>query len=593
MNIILRDEYPRPDFVRDEWISLNGEWDFAFDDENQGLAQNWPLGANPFDRKIIVPFPFQSKLSGIGDPSSHPVIWYKREFTIPSEWAGKRILLNFGAVDFSSTIWINGRYAGSNSGGYVPFALDITELTREGANVITIRVVDDEATDQPRGKQSARNHPWGCWYTRVSGIWQSVWLEPVSEVHLKKVRLTPEIDSQVLRLEYELSKYEGNVALLFEASFNGSSIAKVEVPFAERFNHFTDMVPRRDGTTSIPINDPKLWSPEEPNLYDLTIRVTQDGTIVDEVKTYFGMREIKAENGRIYLNGRPYYLRMILDQGFWPDGIYTPSSAEDFKKDIEMTKAFGFNGARKHQKIEDPYYYYYCDKLGLLVWSEMPAAYYYTEESARNVAEEWRRAIIRDYNHPCIMAWVPVNESWGVDQLKLNQKVDPRLANHLDMLYHLTKSLDPTRLVISNDGWQHATTDLVTIHEYTQDHDDLSRRFQKFKEDPYSAPFSHKVPILLPGRPYNGQPMMITEFGGVKVSEQGTTGWGYGEDAATYSEMIERIRGLVEAILGEEGIAGYCYTQLTDVEQEVNGLMTYDRRPKCDPDDLKKVFRGR
>lgn len=626
MNIPLnvpRGEYPRPDFVRKHWLSLNGEWNFAFDDNEIGIAEDWVNDPGALGRKIIVPFPFQSALSGIGDNSPHPVIWYQRTFKVPAQWGGKRILLNFGAVDFGCTVWVNGQYAGSNIGGYVPFTFDITDLVGNGENHLTLRVVDDERLDQPRGKQSARRESWDCWYTRVSGIWQSVWLEPVSSVHLKKLKLVPDIDRQELTVNYELSAYTDDVRLHFTASIGGDVVAEIEVPFKRHFTPFSDITPPAEGGIEMPIVSPRLWSPEQPNLYDLDIRITCGGEVLDEVHTYFGMRKISIENGRVYLNNRPYYLRMVLDQGIWPDGIYTPASVDQFKIDVEMAKAFGFNGARKHQKIEDPYYYYYCDKLGLLVWSEMPACYHFDETAIRHIVDEWQRAVRRDYNHPCIMAWVPVNESWGVEPLRFDPlrfdrsvlgggvEVEEhkdegegesenigieeyrRAMHHLEAMYHITRALDGTRLVVSNDGWQHATTDIVTIHEYTQDHEDLARRYKAFKVDRNAACFSHGLPTILPGYSYRGQPIMITEFGGVKVEEQGAPGWGYGRAARDYQEMARRIRMLVDTILAEDDICGYCYTQLTDTEQEVNGLMTSNRVPKLPPDQLSGIFQGR
>jgi beta-galactosidase/beta-glucuronidase len=301
------------------------------------------------------------------------------------------------------------------------------------------------------------------------------------------------------------------------------------------------------------------------------------------------MRKIAIENGKVYLNNEPYFLRMILDQGYWPDGIYTPRSIADLEYDVEMTKKFGFNTARKHQKFEDPYYYYYCDKLGLLTWCEMAACYHYDEEISKNITDEWQRLVIRHYNHPSVIAWVPINESWGVDQLS-DQEPDPRLVSHMQTMYHLTKSLDPTRLVIGNDGWQMAETDIIAIHEYTQDAEDFKRRYAQFKVDPYSKAFSHGRPIMLPGFTITDQPIMITEFGGVKIQDGNLSSWGYGDDAKDVEDMLARVEALVSAILEQREVAGYCYTQLTDVEQEVNGLLTFDRKPKADPERIAKIF---
>lgn len=589
--MILRSEYPRPDLVRHDWIGMNGEWEFAFDDQDQGLVKDWAHDPKSFTKKIIVPFPYQSPLSGIGDPAIHPVIWYHRFFTIPSDWAGKQVIIHFGACDYETFVWINGCLAGSHRGGYASFHMEISALLQPGLNEVTIRVVDRDSISQPRGKQNAKDKPWGCWYTRVSGIWQSVWMEPVSPIHLEHLKLTPDIDRKQLNIRYCLNQFATDLELRCRASFQGKIVADTVTQVTGTSSRYADE-PQAEGYLCLGISDLKLWSPEEPQLYDLRIELHRAGEILDTVESYFGMRQIGVEEGRICLNHRPYYLRMVLDQGFWPDGIYTPMSIVEFEKDIKLTKAMGFNGTRKHQKIEDPYFYYYCDRMGLLVWEEMPSCYRLDEAAVQNLSGEWQHVIKRDYNHPSIMAWIPMNESWGVEPLLSPD--DPSqykmAVRYLETLYYLTKTLDETRLVISNDGWQQAVTDLISIHEYTQDSRDLDRRYQAFKQDRHGICFSHKLQILLPGYEYRNQPLMITEFGGVKVEEQQAAGWGYGEAARTYQEMVERIDQLVAVIAAEKEICGFCYTQLTDVEQEINGLLDHEHRPKVDPEQLARIF---
>lgn len=588
----IRDEYPRPALVRREWLNLNGEWLFAFDDADQGLTKDWINRPQFFTEKILVPFPFQSKLSGIGTPESHPVIWYRREFRIPSDWNGKRIRLNFGAVDYYSTIWVNGAFVGVNRGGYVPFSFDITDYLINGENQLVLRVIDDENPNRPRGKQSAKHHSWACWYGRVSGIWQPVWLEPVNRVHLKKLKLLPDIDRGELAVRFQLSAFEEDTRLYCQVSFQGKVIAENEFTANPEYNEFADEFPLAEKMFKISIPQPRLWSPEKPDLYDLEIRVLKAGEEADQVRTYFGMRKISVERGRICLNNQPYYLRMVLDQGIWAEGIYLPETVDGLKKDVEMTKALGFNGARKHQKIEDPYYYYFCDRIGLLVWSELPSSYSFDENMIQTSTEEWQRAIDRDYNHPCIMAWVPVNESWGTEPLRSpeNPEMFQRAVEYLETMYHLTKALDGSRLVISNDGWHQATTDVITIHDYSQDPAELSRRYRKFKEERRGISFLPGFPIILPGYEYRGQPVIISEFGGVKAAEQGSFGWGYGDAVSTYPEMGERISKLIRTILAEAEICGFCYTQLTDTEQEVNGLMNAQRLPKLATDKFREIF---
>jgi beta-galactosidase/beta-glucuronidase len=589
---ILRNEYPRPDFVRHDWLSLNGEWLFAFDDCNCGLAEDWINQKQYFAKQIKVPFPFQSELSGIGDPDQHQVIWYRRGFTVPSGWGERQIKLNFGAVDYDTSLWVNGIFVGTNQGGYVPFSFNITDCLIEGENQLVLRVFDDETPNRPRGKQTAKKDNWACWYTRVSGIWQSVWLEPVAKNHLKTVKLLPNLDQEEVLIRFQLSNYSENTRIRFRLLFKDKVVSEAETSINKEFDQFADIVPLSEHAFKMTVPDIQPWSPETPNLYDLEIRLNEAGQTIDEVRTYFGMRKISVEQGRICLNNKPYYLRMILDQGIWSDGLYTPRSIDELKKDVEMTKAFGFNGARKHQKIEDPYYYYFCDKLGLLVWAEMPSCYSFDETMIRTSIAEWQRAIHCNYNHPCIMAWVPVNESWGVRQLfnPGNSEVFKRAVSYLETIYHLTKSLDDSRLVISNDGWQHAATDVITIHDYSQDAEELARNYHRFKEDRHAESFLPGLPIILPGYEYQGQPIMISEFGGVKVVEQGSFGWGYGNAASTYPEMGERIEKLIRTILAEAEICGYCYTQLTDTEQEVNGLMDAQRVSKLTPNKFAEIF---
>lgn len=587
--MVRRLEYPRPQFVRERWQALNGEWDFTFDDDNLGLLEEWHKEKIK-DKTIIVPYAYQSELSGIQDQAVHTIVWYQRDFSIPEEWQKSQIILNFNAVDYRSTIWVNGKLVGVNKGGYVGFKFDITDCLVEGTNQVTIRVEDYPSIKQPRGKQTARQEgSWACWYTPVTGIWQSVWLEAVGSTSIDHVKLEPNIDDSTVQVHYWLNNVSSAVTLECLVKKEGRRIGSTQVEVERRHHRFGDRIPRNEGSFTLSIPEAELWSPERPHLYDLELRVIQSGIVLDEVKTYVGMRKISVENGKVYLNNQPYYLRMILDQGFWPQGIYTPQSIEEIKYDVEMTKKFGFNGARKHQKFEDPYYYYYCDKLGLLTWCEMAACYYYDEEVSLNITEEWQRLVVEHYNYPSVMAWVPVNESWGVDQLTHNSK-DPRLASHMNTLYYLTKSLDPTRPVIGNDGWQMAITDLIAIHDYNQDAQELKRRYEVFKANRHASVFNHGLPILLEGYEYLGQPIMMTEFGGVKVTEQQAEGWGYGKDAEDYEEMVKRIDELVTMLEGEPEICGYCYTQLTDVEQEVNGLMTYDRQVKVAPEQLAEIF---
>ncbi len=575
LDSIPRPEYPRPQLVRDRWTNLNGEWHFAFDDEDVGLEERWQevtperlAGSSPFDRRIVVPYCYQSKLSGIGDTAFHDVVWYARTFAAERA-PDEATILHFGAVDYRATVWVNGLEVARHEGGHTPFEADVTHALRDGENVLVVRAEDpSEDLTIPRGKQYWKELSESIFYTRTTGIWQTVWLEPMHRVHIASLRITPDVDSGSVLVEVGLSRQEQGLRLRARISREMATVVD-------------DLVSVRSGrvTRRFPLGSARersaLWSPEHPNLYDLHLEVVRpDGTVVDAVDSYFGMRKVEARGGRVYLNNRPYYQRLVLDQGYFPEGILTAPSAEDLRRDIELAKEMGFNGARKHQKVEDPQYLYLADTLGFLVWGEMANAYEFSEEYVARIAREWQEAVRRDYNHPCIVAWVPVNESWGVPGLG----TDRRQVEHLLAMYHLTRSLDQTRLVVSNDGWEHALTDLCTIHDY-RDAPALVRDYATPESSVAAEPAAR--PIYCAGFGYRGEPILITEFGGIAFQADRERGWGY-STVADSEELLRRYEALIGAILSSETVQGFCYTQLTDVEQEVNGLLTYDRRPKAD-----------
>jgi beta-galactosidase/beta-glucuronidase len=573
---IPRPEYPRPQFVRERWLNLNRTWRFDFDDANIGLKERWHENP-PLKREILVPFAFQSKASGIHTNEFHDVVWYQRDFELPTDWSGSRILLHFGAVDYRTWVWVNGCFATYHEGGHTPFQADITAYLRGAANSLTVRVEDPSADlHQPRGKQYWKTESASIFYTRTTGIWQTVWLEPVAAVYLDNLRLTPDIDRGVIQIDYELGgNLSGDVEVETEVIYQGSQIvSSAHKPDIERSSQSFSLG-----------GQPHLWSPENPVLYDLTVRVKRDGKALDEITSYFGMRKISIEDGKVRLNNQPYVMKLVLDQGYHPDGVLTFPSDEDYKRDIELTKAMGFNGARKHQKVEDPRYLYWADKMGLLVWGEMANSYAFSPTYVRRITAEWQEAVRRDYNHPCIVAWVPVNESWGVPDLNN----DPRQRAHLVSLYHLTKSLDNTRLVVSNDGWEHAQTDLLTIHDYASEGQVLRERYTTLESTLAARPA--KRDLYTTGFQHQGQPVLLTEYGGVAFRKSQQAGWGYSvaEDEA---EFIRRYAEIVEAVLASPVLQGYCYTQLTDVEQEINGLLTYDRQPKTDPKTIARINAG-
>ncbi len=573
-----RPEYPQPQFERTEWQNLNGSWEFDFDDANTGMDGHWWNGEKAFARTITVPFCFESKKSGIGDTSFHRWVWYRRTFSVPAGWSGRRVLLHFGAVDYRAWVWVNGERAGSHEGGNTPFAFDVTALLKPGGNTVTVRA-EDPPEDRyiPRGKQYWKPQSESIFYTRTSGIWQTVWMEPVSAAHIESVQITAGMDG--------LAQFYAVVAGASPGMEFRASVA------SEGATVGSAVVPATSGHVSatVQVQGARLWSPDHPNLYDVTFELVEKGKAVDQVKSYLGFRSIGRDGGMITLNGRRTVLKFVLDQGYWPESILTPPSDDALKYDIKMTKDMGFNGARKHQKVEDPRYLYWADHMGLMVSSEMANAYEFDAGAVERFTREWMEAVKRDYSHPSIVIWVPINESWGVPALK----EDPQQAAYLQALYHLTGALDATRPVIDNEGWEHTDeTDLFAIHDYAANGDALAAKYQSLGDPDAAIPDGGRA-ALIPGFAYNGAPMYLSEFGGVAFVPEGakTPGksWGYAGVEKTQEAAMNRISSLFTAIAETPAFAGYCYTQLTDVEQEVNGLMTYDRKPKYPVEEIRKM----
>jgi beta-galactosidase/beta-glucuronidase len=579
-----RPEYPRPQFVREQWLNLNGLWAFRTDDDNRGMSESWFSPEAEFPAYILVPFAPESKRSGIADRSFHPCVWYRRFFSIPEAWAGKKILLNFGAVDYRATVWVNGVLVASHEGGHTPFHCNITPALRGAdprGHVVAVRV-EDPPTDRyiPRGKQHWEERPVSIFYARTTGIWQTVWLEPVPGSYLETVRITAHIDGSV--------SFEATVADPGPFQFVNASVSWGGQPLASGMSVADG--PR--AMVAARVGEPRLWSPDTPNLYDVRFELHGRKGLLDTVDAYFGFRAVSAQEGKVLLNGDPIFLRTVLDQGYWPETNLTPPDDEAIQADIRVTKDLGFNGVRKHQKVEDPRYLYWADKLGLIVSGEMANAYLFDDHSVARMTREWIEVVNRDYNHPSILIWVPVNESWGVPNL-----ADARQQAHVQALYYLTKSLDDTRLVIDNDGWEHtAVTDLFAIHDYTRTGEEFYRRFENIAREGVPLPLYGKM-YLAPGQHYNGSPIFLSEFGGIgyvlpedrgKVPENS---WGYSGVEGTAEMALARMRGLYEAIARIRKITGVCYTQLYDVEQEVNGLLTYDRRPKFDAEAIRSMNR--
>lgn len=570
---IPRPEFPRPDFVRNEWETLNGTWEFSFEE---------PV----FDRQIQVPFCYQSSMSGIGETKDCKTVWYRRTVELKEEkLAGKRLLLKFGAVDSEAKVWVNGQYVGEHVGGYSSFEMDITPFVTSGENEIKVQATDDTNSDKPRGKQSWTGEKFGCWYTPCTGIWQSVWLEYVGRIHLKRVKYTPDVSSLSVLCEVFVSDTEDTMVELTvrtqkDSIFLGSQRLLCRHGYGKAVVTLPDYDIRRNEL---------LWTPEEPNLIDVRVKVFSgdaSGAEVceDEVETYFGMRSIEYVNGRILLNGSAFYQRLILDQGYWPESILTPPSDEAIQKDILLTKKMGFNGARKHQKIEDPRYYYWADRLGLIVWGELPSAYQFNDNAVEASARELVRFVERDYNHPCIVTWVPVNESWGVREVLDNAQQQ----DYCRMLTYLVRSLDPVRLVSSNDGWEQVSeTDICAIHDYAL----FPETVQKYDDmEEICSGYSESRQLFAADNEYQGQPVILTEYGGIAFEKEEEEGWGYYRKVRNEEEFIQRLQPITEFLIRSGKFAGFCYTQLTDVMQEVNGLLHEDRTPKVSVEKLKEIF---
>jgi beta-galactosidase/beta-glucuronidase len=570
-----RPEFPEPQFERTDWLSLNGEWQFAFDDSDVGVDAHWYAADHQLDRRITVPYCFESKLSGIADTGFHPWAWYRRVVTLPESWRSRRTLLRFGAVDYQAEVWVNGQLAGSHEGGNTPFSFDVTPLLKPGGNIMVVRAWDPPQDRLiPRGKQYWEPKSKSIFYTRTSGIWQPVWLESTGPAYLERIHIRPDPLGTVI--------FDGIIA----RSKSGDQLRISILDSESEISRGTAPIEQGRADTSIRVVAPRAWSVEDPKLYNVRLEVIRNDQVVDRVRSYFGFRRVEAHDGHVWLNGKPLYLKFVLDQGYWPESILTPPTDAAIQYDIRMSKEMGFNGARKHQKVEDPRFLYWADRMGFLISGEMANAQGFDDQYANRFTREWTEAVLRDINHPSIIVWAPLNESWGVPDLR-----DHRQQAHLKSLYALTHALDGTRLVIDNEGWMHTDmTDLFAIHDYTRNGPLLWERYRDLGRKPARVPDNGR-PALISGYQYNGSPIYLSEFGGIafippdhKVPEEA---WGYSGVEKTAGDALDRLESLYRALEHIPQISGICYTQLTDVEQEVNGLMTFDRKPKFDQKKLK------
>ena len=586
-----RSEYPRPQFRRADWLCLNGTWQFNVE------------GAAP--QTIVVPFAYQSRLSGIGDRATHPVVWYRRQLTLPSAWRGRRVLLHFGAVDYRADVWLDDVHLGSHEGGYTPFTF---ELPRSAGgddvdeHTLVVRCEDQPSDEQPRGKQDTVEHR-QYWFTATTGIWQSVWLEPVGSAdgtaYLAGCRIVPDLAAGGFRLRPEIAGDvpASGIKLRVEASFDGRMIGAVELDAGQE--------------ALLELSERHLWSPQSPLLYDLRLQLVDGaGVVVDEVTAYAGLREIRISGRQILLNAEPVYQRQVLDQGYWPDGIYSAPSDAALRADVEWAKRLGFNGARKHQKVEDPRWLYWCDRLGLLVWDEMASHLEDTPAARDRLRRQWADVVRRDANHPCVVTWVPFNELWGIRDVGTN----PDTQAHVRAVVADTRALDPTRPVVDNSGWTHVDTDIADSHNYEpaavlfldswrrfhegdgEERGKVLRSWDGLHQDRAWYGRAYAKPLFAEGVAYAGQPIMITEWGGFFLAGAGEVApilrqrRGVEPDEAAF---IARYAEMVAAFDSLPDLAGDCWTQLTDIEDEPNGLLTEDRQPKVDPERIAAINSAR
>ena len=575
MNNIPRSEHPRPDRHRDTWISLNGQWDFEIDNAKVGLFKNFQE-RDSLDGKITVPFSPESVLSGVGNTDFMNAVWYRRNIDIPAEWSGKRIILHIDACDYKTTVFVNGKQAGTpHKGGYISFEYDITDKLAEENNYITVYAEDDvRSGKQFAGKQSVRLESKGCHYTRTTGIWQTVWLEAVEQAYVASYKAYPNITDPSVTLEVKTVGAKVGDTLRVKASFDGKPMGEAETTV----NSASEFV-------KIDLAEAHLWECGKGRLYDLSFELTS-GEKTDRMNGYFGLREVKLTKERgLQLNGKTVFGRFVLDQGFYPDGIITAPSDEALKFDIEASMSCGFNGARLHQKVFEPRFLYHADTHGYMVWAEAGNwGFDHTEfANLEFFLTEWLEEVERDFSHPSVIGWCPFNETW--DQ---NGK---RQCNALiDMVYDVTKALDNTRPVIANSGSFPTTrTDVHDVHDYEQDPDTFRSYYSQIKEGivndqiarNYKNRQEHKTHL----------PIFVSEYGGIKwVMAEDASAWGYGKSVTTEDEFFARLEGLTDSLLENPDIFAYCYTQLTDVEQEQNGLLTYDRRFKFAPERYARIF---
>ncbi len=583
--------YPRPQLLRRHWCDLGGEWDFAF-----GSSPDASPEEIAFDRTIVVPFPPESAISGIGDTGYHPVVWYRRTFGADELAAAglsegsPQVRLHFGAVDHAADVWLNGRFLGHHVGGQSPFHFDVRDVVDPDApNELVVRAVDDPLdVSIPRGKQDWRETPHSIWYHRTTGIWQPVWLECTPALHIESIAWLTEPDAASVNLELVLNaRPAGPVWAAVHIEHEGELLAAARYRVLDTTSHLRlELSRQRNGQQY----EELLWSPEHPRLLSVTIALEADGEGDDAVASYLGLRSVRAAGHCFLLNDRPFYLKAVLSQNYWPESHLAAPSAAALRREVELILELGFNAARVHQKAEDPRFLYWADRLGLLIWAEAANAYEFSARSVQLLTEEWMQLVRRDRSHPSIVVWVPLNESWGVQHISH----DPRQRAYSRALSELTRAIDGTRPVVSNDGWEHTDSDLITIHDYESDPKLLGNRYgsRSAMDELMEGPGPAGRRISAHG-PTPARPVMLTEFGGVSwIDHDVADAWGY-SSARDSADFEVRVSGLIQAVIDSPVLAGFCYTQLADTGQETNGLLRADRTPKVPFAELREVISRR
>lgn len=590
-DLIPRPEHPKPQFQRDTWMNLNGQWNFAFDFDLSGVEKNWPSRPSGLDKKILVPFCPESKLSGIEYTDFIPAVWYHRTFSIPLDWKESRIFLHFGGVDYDCRVWVNGQLIGRHYGGAVSFSFEITDALRKGDNDLIVCAIDDTRSGiQPIGKQSKHPKPAGTIYKRVTGIWQTVWLEARPQSFLESVRIVPDLDNSSFVFTPVMEGYHNGT--VFQVTLSSAKGEKIGLATSSSGSG----VP-----VALKMQKPKPWSPADPYLYKLKFELLDNNRTIDTVHSYAGLRKIHIENNKIYLNNKPIFLRFVLEQGYYPDGLWTAPTDEQLKADIERSLAVGFNGARLHQKVFEERFHYWADQLGYLTWGEFPdwglgivhrIDKPVSPQGILNLQCEWREAVMRDLNHPSIIVWTPFNETGNgarVDIEAHRRAIQETVA--------LTRELDPTRPVHDVSGHCHVDTDIYTVHDYEQDYEIFCKRFAAVEHGKPETFWRTDTDIQAP---YNGQPYVVAEYGGTFWTEEyphkkpvdnhhGLRTWGYGKSP---TEMENHFEKLTTVLVSNPNISGFCFTQLYDIEDEQNGFYTYDRKLKFNKERLNKIFKA-